>query len=443
MSQRRAVPHRRLAIFIYIVLAILPLNALANGNPFAPLAPHIILNTPLTDKSCNPFDDAALSGGSSTTPGTPTPTTTGGASSSTCCASSMSGTTASETDLVRWLQAEALQENGGEVTGGSAGGAEGKYQYIDSTWVSSAAKFYPPASVYPDANAAPEAYQDAVAYLNFAYFFKQEDNNLFKVAVDWFYPAANSDPSLLDVDPPDNVITPRQYANAVIQKFNSNAGSSIPIKVLDAPDFAKYAQQEGVPLPGAAGGASNPGSVSTCQPASGNGAVANNIVQTALNFAWPDTDDAAHTQPGTIGSPGSEEPAYYKAWMEYDQASDTTDCSAYVATVMIASGADPDYPKVGSATQQDYVEHSSKYQIIPITSATTTADLQPGDILIQNTVGIGHTEIYVGPQSPKPGVNYSVTEASLGGHTPDGVPTPNYMLSITGAIIARYIGGSS
>jgi hypothetical protein len=125
-----------------------------------------------------------------------------------------SGSTSSNDTITKFLQALAAQESGGNPNGPvSSGGAKGKYQYIDSTWRSRAAS-YPPSGQYPQANLAPEEIQDAVAYIEYSVKFKQFNGDLFKLAVSHFYPAANSNPSLLDVIPPKNVITPRSYAQA-------------------------------------------------------------------------------------------------------------------------------------------------------------------------------------------------------------------------------------
>lgn len=169
----------------------------------------------------------------------------GGSSDSTmCCAdgSPSGGGASAPSDLDKFLKVLAYQESGGDPTQpGSAGGARGKYQYIDSTWQSSASSYYPPANKYATANLAPEAVQDAVAYLEYLTKFKEYNGDIFKLAVSHFYPAANTDPSLLDVVPPANVITPRQYANSIVSKINSSGPwDKIPLKYASAPDFEKW-----------------------------------------------------------------------------------------------------------------------------------------------------------------------------------------------------------
>lgn len=137
----------------------------------------------------------------------------------------------------------------------------------------------------------------------------------------------------------------------------------------------------------------------SCDSASGN-----SIVQEAVSLAW-DT-------PGHGPNESDATPAYQKAMPEYDGAIDTfpySDCGVFVATVMIATGADPDYPKRGTDLQMAYLESSNKYKEIP--NINSTSNLQPGDIFVNSQ----HTFIYTGPL---PG-GYNQVEASLYGHVPE------------------------
>lgn len=147
-------------------------------------------------------------------------------------------------DVDKFIKALAQQESGGDPNQpGSAGGARGKYQYIDSTWRSSAQTYYRPALEYSTANAAPESVQDAVAFLEYSKKFKDLNNDLFKLAVSHFYPIANTNSELLDVVPPQNVITPRQYASKLINSIRrGGAWENIPLKYSEAPDFNTYAR---------------------------------------------------------------------------------------------------------------------------------------------------------------------------------------------------------
>ena len=129
----------------------------------------------------------------------------------------------------------------------------------------------------------------------------------------------------------------------------------------------------------------------------GNGAVAGNIVQTAINLSWPAKGQGLVPKPEYAAAilqfnPASNNPTFYYG----------ADCGSFVGTVMKASGADPDYPHASTSVQEAYVRaHPEKYDIVEVT--TNKADLLPGDIMIVNKGGgagsLGHTYIYVGPQA--------------------------------------------
>lgn len=158
--------------------------------------------------------------------------------------------------------------------------------------------------------------------------------------------------------------------------------------------------------------------VSSC-----SGVSQGDIVQTALNLSWP----APHT-------PALEaKPEYLAAVKQYDPEgmsdSGGADCGVFVSTIMRASGADPDYPAAGTGTQEAYVRsHPDKYNVVD--QVASTADLQPGDILIVNSGGgtgaDGHTYIFVGPQAG----GYNEASASLGTRMP----------SLGGAVLQDYRG---
>jgi len=140
-----------------------------------------------------------------------------------------------------------------------------------------------------------------------------------------------------------------------------------------------------------------------------SGVVANNIAQTAINLSWPEDH-------GLI-----PKPEYVEALNQYNPdgkfSYDGADCGVFVATVMHATGADPDYPASGTSRQAKHViDHPEKYDVVPIVSST--ADLLPGDILIvtSNGTSSGHTYIFVGNQPPN---GYNQASASLGERMPN------------------------
>lgn len=148
----------------------------------------------------------------------------------------------------KFLQVLAYKESSGVPTKiNPVSGASGKYQYIDSTWAGVTKSNYPPGSKYQAARQAPEEMQDAAAYLEYVKKFKQFDNDIFKIAVSHFLPKANEDKSLLDKVPPGNAITPRQYAQDIINKTKSEGPwTNIKLHYKDAPQFAEYAKKAGV-----------------------------------------------------------------------------------------------------------------------------------------------------------------------------------------------------
>lgn len=159
---------------------------------------------------------------------------------------------------------------------------------------------------------------------------------------------------------------------------------------------------------GAAG--DDPIDASGCEGAQTNGPAKDNIVQTAVNFSWPNHDH-----------PDTAKPTYAAAINKYNPGASCNgaDCGVFVATVMRASEADPDYPLAGTGQQESYVRSSDKYQVVD----PATNDMQPGDILIVNSgsgEGVsGHTYIFVGNQTG----GYNAAGASLctgasGGHMP-------------------------
>lgn len=170
----------------------------------------------------------------------------------------------SDDKVIKFLQALSFQENGGKVIGTSVSNAQGKFQYINSTWHSSAKAYYPPADKYASANQAPESVQDAVAYLEYVVKFKKMKGDVFKIAISHFYPAANANPGLLDTRPPNNVITPRQYANSVIKHMKNGDGKRITFKHEQAPEFKKWLAHVGGSYEG----------VATASPADSGGTTA-------------------------------------------------------------------------------------------------------------------------------------------------------------------------
>jgi len=166
------------------------------------------------------------------------------------------------------------------------------------------------------------------------------------------------------------------------------------------------------------------------------GAVDGDIILTATNFALDKPNkDQGYKSGDYTQSTKDAAPAYIAALDKYNHGANPADCGIFVATVMIASGADKDYPKAGTSEQIAYVKNNkSKYTII---ENPKEADLQPGDVLIvhNDSINAHHTLIYTGDSQ------YPVVEASQDNRVPSvqGVGTLNWILGKSGAVIARLI----
>lgn len=152
------------------------------------------------------------------------------------------------------------------------------------------------------------------------------------------------------------------------------------------------------------------------------GVVAGDIVKTAQGLAL-----TSKATSGMVNQSDARD-TYQEAKMKYNPSVDWTDCGGFIAVVMIASGADPSYPKVYVPTQIEYVRNNpAKYQVIENPQAD---DLRPGDILLTS----GHTTLYTGDAS------FPSIDASLGDRVPSVQGSGNHIWMLAnGAIIARII----
>jgi len=162
----------------------------------------------------------------------------------------------------------------------------------------------------------------------------------------------------------------------------------------------------------------------------GGSIVAGNVVETAVGLSWPSGQHGKEKMDATS--------AYQDAMPVYNGSTgedEWSDCGVFVSTVMVATGADPDYPKRGTVVQEDYVKNSAKYRIIR--NIKSTGDLLPGDILIYNGPDGGHTFIFVGQRS---GFSGDSAAASLHSHVPEAVSAADsfaYNNRIGGYLVAR------
>ncbi len=149
----------------------------------------------------------------------------------------------------------------------------------------------------------------------------------------------------------------------------------------------------------------------SCSADSGGSAVSGDAIKTALGYAWPTYHPADYC---------TERESYKAAILkakangEYtggdcDAAHVGIDCGGFVTRVMRDSGVDKDYNRGNgnTVTQQAYLDEMvSKGKYMKV-SASSTADLQPGDIAINDH----HTYMYVGKQT---GFNGNSASASFG-----------------------------
>ena len=128
-------------------------------------------------------------------------------------------------DVPRVLETIRTLESGGDYTVKAAkASASGAYQIIDSTWAAwSAAAGV--GNEYLHASQAPPAVQDAVAGYHVQLILDQYRDVSF-VPVAWYYPAAISNPTLMDIVPvPEagNTLTPRQYQTKWMGVYESKS----------------------------------------------------------------------------------------------------------------------------------------------------------------------------------------------------------------------------
>ena len=132
-------------------------------------------------------------------------------------------------------------------------------------------------------------------------------------------------------------------------------------------------------------------SIDPCDDSS-SGAVQGDIVKTAINLAWPDKSHGKQIKPEYLEAVKKYVPSY-----PTDEEG-LTNCNYFVATVMIASGVDPEYNTGGTGEQDAYLrQKTDKYE--EVGKASTTDNLKPGDILVNG----GHVYIYVGTEGGEAG----------------------------------------
>jgi hypothetical protein len=113
-------------------------------------------------------------------------------------------------------------ESGGNYQATSpTSSASGAYQFIDATWRHYAAQADINITRYPRAHLAPAADQDAAASAHILQILADHPGDIAVIPLVWYLPAAVDDPDLLDVVPPHNQLTPRQYQERWLDVYNT------------------------------------------------------------------------------------------------------------------------------------------------------------------------------------------------------------------------------
>lgn len=118
------------------------------------------------------------------------------------------------------------------------------------------------------------------------------------------------------------------------------------------------------------------------------------IVETAMQLAWEEKVELPFSRAASYGESAAR-PEYVKVAGRLSADHHTayyTDCGVFVASVMISSGVDPDYPRRSTGVQINYLRDSGKYKFF---KAKSEGEMEPGDILIKP----GHTYFYTGERN--------------------------------------------
>lgn len=128
------------------------------------------------------------------------------------------------------------------------------------------------------------------------------------------------------------------------------------------------------------------------------------IADTAILLSWD-------VNAGEIHDKSDPKPEYVEAMKAVDAyitgcnssgcAPIGASCDQFVGTVMRYSGADPDFPVFGPATQQSHMDsHPDMY--MQVEANEDVANLQAGDILVTNGANGNHIYLYIGEIDGQP-----------------------------------------
>ena len=126
---------------------------------------------------------------------------------------------------IRWMESRETYD-----IPPNKGGASGAYQYIKKTWANYAG--------YPEAYLAPPWVQDERAAADVTAILRRYDNDVSVVPIIWYYPAALTNPALMDVVPkPEagNVLTIRDYQWRWLDTLAYFMGGPLPARLYALP----------------------------------------------------------------------------------------------------------------------------------------------------------------------------------------------------------------
>ena len=126
---------------------------------------------------------------------------------------------------IRWMESRETYD-----IPPNKGGASGAYQYIKKTWANYAG--------YPEAYLAPPWVQDERAAADVAAILRRYNNDVSVVPIIWYYPAALTNPALMDIVPkPEagNVLTIREYQWRWLDTLAYFMGGPLPPRLYALP----------------------------------------------------------------------------------------------------------------------------------------------------------------------------------------------------------------
>ena len=126
---------------------------------------------------------------------------------------------------IRWMESRETYD-----IAPNKGGASGAYQYIKKTWANYAG--------YPEAYLAPPWVQDERAAADVTAILRRYNNDVSVVPIIWYYPAALTNPALMDIVPkPEagNVLTIRDYQWRWLDTLAYFMGGPLPPRLYALP----------------------------------------------------------------------------------------------------------------------------------------------------------------------------------------------------------------